>query len=224
MTTLTIVLLAVWLLSAAATVILMGRWGYDPWSWGFLGLLYGILSIPFAVLWHRRNRHRHEEHLVDLGHPRPGTVSVLVGVDGSAEAFATVSVVAKLLGRRLRSLTLATVVDFDAADSMRHPGGLVFQRDAEALLHEAGELAAFAHPTTVILVGRPADALTDYAARHDIDVIAVGARGRGAAKTVLGSVAEQLVRHPNTLVLIAGRRTDDVSVSVAMRHKIERVL
>ena len=79
---------------------------------------------------------------------------------------------------------------------------------AQKLLDDAAAPVAKCGPATVILSGRPADALSGYAHRHNTDLIAVGARGKGLSEAALGSVAEQLVRQPDVLVLVAGRRTD----------------
>jgi nucleotide-binding universal stress UspA family protein len=76
------------------------------------------------------------------------------------------------------------------------------QRDYE--YHHASRVGPM-RPTMVILAGRPADALVTYARRHDIDLLVVGARGRGRSDRLLGSVAEQLVRTPDVLVLVGGR-------------------
>jgi nucleotide-binding universal stress UspA family protein len=73
------------------------------------------------------------------------------------------------------------------------------------LLDAAAARVVGASPTTVVLTGRPADALIGYAKHHDVDLVAIGARGRGLSETIVGSVAEQLVRAPDVLVLVAGR-------------------
>lgn len=44
----------------------------------------------------------------------------------------------------------------------------------------------------MVLAGKPADALARHAADGHFDVLAVGWRGRGASKLVMGSVATQL--------------------------------
>ena len=48
---------------------------------------------------------------------------------------------------------------------------------------------------TAVRVGRPADAIVDYADEVDADAVAVGTRGRhGERSFLLGSVAERVVR------------------------------
>jgi nucleotide-binding universal stress UspA family protein len=198
-------LLGVWLLSGLGAAFVMGRRGYDPWSWGVYGALFGPAVVPLAIGWHRRHGSAHDERVQHVGTAGPGPIAVLVGIDGSTEALVATDAAVGLLGDRLASLTLATVVDFDQAAAMHQPRGEVFEQCAQSLLDAAATRVVGAYPTTVVLIGRPADALVGYAKRHDIDLIAIGARGRGLSETIVGSVAEQLVRAPDVLVLIAGR-------------------
>jgi nucleotide-binding universal stress UspA family protein len=54
----------------------------------------------------------------------------------------------------------------------------------------------------VITAGAPAQAIVDYAAKNDIDLIVVGTHGRGVvAHLLVGSVAERVVRTARCPVL-----------------------
>jgi nucleotide-binding universal stress UspA family protein len=198
----------VFLLIGVTTAIAMGRRGHDPWMWGVLGALFGPFVIALLFV-RRRGDERPSEKVL-----RPGTtatgdalISVLVGVDGSSESLAAVSAVVGLLADRIHSLTIATVLDVDAVDAMsaQPDGRSVFERDARTVLDEAAAHVGDVEPTTVILSGRPADALLGYAQSHGVDLIAIGKRGTGLSVAVLGSVAEHLVRQSGVLVLVAGR-------------------
>ena len=57
-------------------------------------------------------------------------------------------------------------------------------------------------PSTVVLTGRPADALTRYAADEGYEVISIGRRGRGASKAVMGSTASRLANGADVPVLV----------------------
>ncbi|ELZ31316.1 UspA domain-containing protein [Halogeometricum pallidum JCM 14848] len=60
----------------------------------------------------------------------------------------------------------------------------------------------------VVLVGDPAEAITDYAAEEDVDLIVLGAKGRSAVgKFLLGDVAGKVARHARTQVLLV--RSDE---------------
>jgi nucleotide-binding universal stress UspA family protein len=207
MTYVFVVLAGVWLAIGIASAIVMGRRGHDPWSWGVLGAVFGPLVVPLAVAVHRRDRRPFEERVLHLATGHGPGVSVLVGIDGSPEADAAAEAVMRLLGDRIASVTLATVVDLDAANAIRELGGGAYERAARAELDRVAARMLPAMTTTVVLAGRPADALLSYAERHGMDLVAIGARGRGLSERVLGSVAEQLVRAPNVVTLVAGRVT-----------------
>jgi len=203
-----LIVAAVFLLIGVVTAVTMGRRGHDPWTWGVLGALFGPLVIPLVVV-RRRGDDRAAEKVLRSGRTGsdPAKVSVVVGVDGSPEALAATSAVVALLGDRLGSLTLATVLDLDAVDALhaQPDGHSAFERDARAVLDAAAARVAGVDPATVILGGRAADALLAYARDHDVDLIAIGTRGSGLSEAVLGSVAERLIREPGVLLLVAGR-------------------
>jgi len=56
----------------------------------------------------------------------------------------------------------------------------------------------------VVEVGRPTNAIVDYADDHDIDQIVMGSHGRsGVSRILLGSVAETVVRQASVPVTVA---------------------
>jgi nucleotide-binding universal stress UspA family protein len=65
---------------------------------------------------------------------------------------------------------------------------------------------------TVVIHGRPADVILDYAKKDDVDLIVMSTHGRsGVSRWVLGSVADRVVRHAAAAVLTvppAGCRVD----------------
>jgi nucleotide-binding universal stress UspA family protein len=55
----------------------------------------------------------------------------------------------------------------------------------------------------VVLVGDPRDLIPDYVAKHSVDLVVVGTRGRGKFKSLLlGSVSSHLVSHSPVPVLV----------------------
>ena len=76
--------------------------------------------------------------------------------------------------------------------------GFIPQMDPEALKEKLAEV----HPSIAtvetehfMLSGRAADALVDFANKHDIDLIVMGTHGRtGVARLLMGSIAEAVVR------------------------------
>jgi nucleotide-binding universal stress UspA family protein len=215
MTQIMVAIVVVWMLFGIVYAIGMGRRGYDPWSWGAIGAIFGPLVIPLAIGL-RRRRPLGEPLVAHAGRAGNG-FTVLVGVDGSDEANAAVRSVTALLGERLGSLILATVIDSDAAKAIHTSRGKIFERDAQAVLEQATERAGTVDPTTLVLEGNPADALAACAKLNGVDLIAVGRRGRGLSEALLGSVAEQLARRPDTLVLIGGQGVDVTAPATGMR-------
>lgn len=107
----------------------------------------------------------------------------------------------RLLGPRVRRLTLARVVDYDAA---LDPRDRDVEREAiEALATRAAAMCE-CRPETVMLAGRPAATLARYAKEEAFDLLVVGKRGRGASKALLGSVASRLAGNREVPVPIAG--------------------
>jgi nucleotide-binding universal stress UspA family protein len=55
----------------------------------------------------------------------------------------------------------------------------------------------------VILEGNPANEIVDFAEKNDIDLIVMGTQGKtGIQRFLIGSVAENVVRHSNKTVLV----------------------
>jgi nucleotide-binding universal stress UspA family protein len=155
--------------------------------------------VPLAFS--RARQARELPRAVDAGTWR-GPVDVLVGVDGSAESIDAATVVAALLGDRVGRLTVALVIDFDTA--LGGENGPAHRAARLELTHAADTIAAsVVHDVdTALLAGKPADALVARATEGRYDVIAVGCRGRGATKLLMGSVATHLSRRGPVPVLI----------------------
>ena len=59
---------------------------------------------------------------------------------------------------------------------------------------------------TTVMTGRPADSISDYARTEKFDLIVMGTHGRkGLSHTLIGSVAEHVVRKAPCPVLTYGR-------------------
>jgi nucleotide-binding universal stress UspA family protein len=189
---------AAWVAIGLVASYVMGRRGHNPFGWWFLGAVFGPLVIFLAIDAARRSRL--ESVVVGQGGmPGEGSVDVLVGIDGSPQSEAALVSVCRLLGPRLGRLTVAGVVTFEAAE---RAGG--DRAEAEESLARAARSVTICTPETVILSGPPARALVEHAGAQGYDLVAVGSRGRGASKRILGSVSAQLVRQADVPVLVAG--------------------
>ena len=189
-----------WVVIGVVSAFVMGRRGHAPYPWLVLGAVLGPFVIPVALA-QTRDRKRISVPHVDASAYR-GPVDVLVGIDGSVESLAAADIVTRLLDERIGRLSLATVVTYEAGDVT---GSDVRHAAEDELARVAAHVGS--RPTskveTVILVGRPDHALLSYATEGQFDLVAIGSRGRGASKLVLGSVARQLSGTTPVPVLIA---------------------
>lgn len=192
-----IVIVLAWGLFGVSTAFLMGRRGHQPFMWLVLAIVFGPLVLPLAVNALRHDRPGLFERL-SRGRPGTGSVDVLVGIDGSVEAEKALGSAIGMLGARLGRLTLAAVVDYDIAAG----SSLAEENDrAKDDLVRAANATALG-PETILLSGRPAEALRKHAVEQGYALIVVGRRGHGASRVLLGSVASELARGGEVPVLI----------------------
>lgn len=176
-----------WLLIGFTVAVLMRRAGHDFWVWLVLGTLLGPLAIPLAV--ERARYHKETSPGVAPGDAHGG-LDIVAGIDGSSESLSAVASALSTLGPRVSSLTLVEVLDFDARDSV---SGSAIRDQAMARLTTAARSLAFEPVRTAVLYGRPDRVLSEYASANGIELIVVGARGKGASKAMFGSVVARLV-------------------------------
>ncbi len=195
-----------WLVVGFGLGLYEARRGHWRWLW-LLGALAGPFAIPLS---------RQIEDNEDLAHPipvaagsgrGPGGTRVLAGIDGSRQSMDAAVRAAAVLGGELGELTLALVTDYDIHEATDGPVDAEHPSVAEERrsLEDAGRLLAekvgFA-PATVILSGPPAQTLADHAVAERYDVVAIGSRGRGMTKRMLGSCAERLAGGAPVPVLV----------------------
>ncbi|MCZ7535070.1 MAG: universal stress protein [Acidimicrobiia bacterium] len=191
----------VWMTIGVVAGIVMGRRGHSWFTWAALGTVLGPLVIPLALT-DVREEPDIRAITLDRGRPGTGPLHVVVGIDGSPESRAALTSTLALLGDRLGTLTLAAVLDYDTAASSRQ---WEESEQAKAALADAAAVAKkdlHLSPETVLLAGPPARALLDHATTAGVDLLAIGSRGRGATKMLLGSVASHLAAATETPVLI----------------------
>jgi nucleotide-binding universal stress UspA family protein len=80
-------------------------------------------------------------------------------------------------------------------------------KEAIAYVENAGR-AANVEIESVVLEGSPAEEIVDFAEENDIDLIIMGTQGRtGIPRFLIGSVAENVVRHCKKTVLVVRGET-----------------
>ena len=192
-TSLLFIVFGLWTFSGFVAAIVMGRRGHSPFPWFVLGFVFGPLVVALMLGAVRREQ---STPVVHVGHTEQSveSLAVLVGVDGSDEAKGALVTGLALFGTRIGRLTIATVLDHDVDGSS---AGREAQERAREMLSAHALLAAVLldrEAETVMLTGRPADALVHHAFAGNFQVIVVSPRGKGASRVLFGSVASSLAR------------------------------
>ena len=181
-----VLILAVWLAIGAGAVIIMRRKGHDAFSWTILFMFLGPLAVPLAI-----SAYRHPPQDA-TGQDHGGAFDVLIAHDGSPAASAALASALDLFGSQMTSLTLAAIVDIEAATTVR---GHETEREEQARLDRlAGELALpCGRVETVILHGDPAHVLCRCAAEDGYELVVVPACDGDRWRRILtGNVAHRL--------------------------------
>jgi len=147
--------------------------------------------------------------------------TVLVPADGSDHTVRAAEHGAAIAEAFDATLHVITVVDHRAAAGPFDTGGLReefldrLEADAEDIVDAVAKAVdASQGLQTAVRRGDPVDEILDYAADHEIDLVAMGTHGRtGVERYVMGSVTEQVVRRAGVPVLSvrvteASRRAD----------------
>ena len=136
---------------------------------------------------------------------------VLCPVDGSDASLLALHVAARLAAEQKARLTVCSVADPVKASVMAFgdPRGTAIcletlDSEANATAQQAAKLVGdILSPAVVALEGQAADAILEYAKQSDCDLIVMGSHGRsGIPRAILGSIAEQVLRHSTVPVMI----------------------
>lgn len=137
---------------------------------------------------------------------------IMISTDGSElvkKAVDTAVEVAKLSGAKL----YAVYVVASGGYTVGHPRDVGWERamkehlsaegkEATAYVETVGK-AADVEVESVLLEGSPAQEIVDFAEENDIDLIVMGTLGKtGIQRFLLGSVAQNVVRHSRKAVLV----------------------
>jgi nucleotide-binding universal stress UspA family protein len=75
--------------------------------------------------------------------------------------------------------------------------------EGEEAIEQVKRLANGMRVETFLLSGRPAQVITDFAAKNKVDLIVVGSQGKtGLERLILGSIAENIIRMADCMVLV----------------------
>lgn len=139
---------------------------------------------------------------------------IMIATDGSKQVEKAVKAaveLARLTGARLYAVyviasTGYTPRNFGWEESLRE----ILEAEAKravTFVEEAGKTSGI-EVESVILDGHPADRIIGFAEQEDMDLIVMGTLGRtGLDRFLLGSVAEKIVRHSKTPVMVVKGET-----------------
>lgn len=137
---------------------------------------------------------------------------IMVATDGSEpvkNAVDTAVEITRLSGAKLYAVYVVTSGGF----TVGHPRDVGWERamrdylsaegrEATAYVETAAK-AADVEVESVLLEGSPAQEIVDFAEENDIDLIVMGTLGKtGIQRFLLGSVAQNVVRHSKKAVLV----------------------
>jgi nucleotide-binding universal stress UspA family protein len=148
---------------------------------------------------------------------REGTYKkIMVATDGSKlvrKAIETGIDIAKLSGAKIYAVYVIVPTTHSARDfgwekaSMEH-----FRKEGEkatGFVEDAAK-AADVEVESLLLEGQPAEKIIEFAEQNDIEMIVMGTLGKtGLDRFLLGSVAENVVRHSKIPVLVVRGENSD---------------
>lgn len=133
---------------------------------------------------------------------------ILLATDGSDHTRRAAAYVRTLADRFGAEVHVLAVADIGSVSVAFDAGGVEqevierLRRQSEEWAAETGELVDAAE--TAVRSGRPRKEILDYAAEHDVGLLAMGTHGRtGIRRYVIGSVTEHVLRRAEAPVLTA---------------------
>lgn len=203
-----VVVAVVWVVVGLAIRVALMRRGHRSASM-FAAVLAGPLLGVALIRTATAPRGWQEVRVLAPGASGTGSLGVLVGIDGSPEAQAAVRTVVDLFGPKMGGLTLATVVSHEFRDAaerqhVEHEARTWLAGTAQIVTGRDEHDGGLPEPQLVVVAGEPATELLELARRKGVDVMAVGRRGAGVSKILLGSVATQLAHKAPIPVMIVG--------------------
>ncbi|MGG5316448.1 universal stress protein [Enterococcus sp. AZ072] len=134
--------------------------------------------------------------------------NILVAVDGSEQAKKAFGEAIEVAKRNNSKLTVLSVVDYkySVGDPAFINDALKFhlnnaEIEIDTLISKTEELPE--NYETAILSGSPKRRIVEYAKKHEMDLIMIGATGVGAIeKAIIGSTTSYVVNHASCNVMV----------------------
>lgn len=143
--------------------------------------------------------------------------TILIPYDGSDEARRGADhgiELAASLGASIHALYVVdlpgaprTVYVRDDEEELREEYREYGEQATEEICETADEIGVDC--TTAIKTGSPAEEITEYAEKHDLDAIVIGSAFQGKFKAILGSTSDKIVRTSEVPVLTVRMTVND---------------
>lgn len=159
-----------WMGTGLVVAGLLGRRGHDQRAFSAMGLALGPFMIGIALGTARRCAASAQPIQLQTGHERDGDTRVLIGATGSGRTVAEAVPLLKRLGDAISVVTIAGIVDYEAAES---PHWCDRKAHVAEQLDTARAILAEFDPGLVMLAGEPRSALRDYAASENYDRVLI---------------------------------------------------
>ena len=203
-----------WVLVGLAAAFVMIRRGHDAAIWVLMGVAAGPFAIALAGLATYLEREQLAEAAVIPGKSLEGDVRLLVCIDGYEAADHTAVTAVLLLGARLQTVTLLTVLDYDNALDV--PPQKLDRIAAGIQSAAVTQLAALAvHPFSTRATGSAVEQILRRAGSGAYDLLALGSH-RQRRSRFLGSVAKE-VANKSPIPLLTVRAAPVESIESAER-------
>jgi nucleotide-binding universal stress UspA family protein len=188
-------------ISMLVCAFLATRWGRDPFGWLLLSAVMGPIAV-IGLIGTRQSdverpaRFQTEQSLA--GAPP----SVLVAVDGSAAAERVARYVADTTPPNSSVLVLAVLPHESQPRtgevSSDHDGAVSKMVDGPRTILDAAGMRT----RTSVGYGNPAEQILRCASEEGVLTIAIGRRGSGLSRALLGSVSDRVVREAKQPVVV----------------------
>ncbi len=133
---------------------------------------------------------------------------ILIATDGSEKNKAAVKKGLEIARACGSALVVIYVIDetlFTSAQAELVPESLYSQLkgEGEKAVAQVKQMAGELPLETVVLSGKPAQVITDFAVKNTIDLIVIGSRSKsGFERFFMGSVAESVIHTADCMVLL----------------------
>jgi nucleotide-binding universal stress UspA family protein len=133
---------------------------------------------------------------------------ILIATDGSAKNQPAVKKGLEL-ARESGSMVYVLYVIDETTFTSTEAGALAgdvymnLKEEGEKAVEQVKRIANGEKVETLVLSGRPANVITEFAVKNKVDLIVVGSQGKsGLERLILGSVAESILRMTDCMVLV----------------------